>query len=47
MEPGQPQVIGMTKFGSPEAARMKRLQEFVVTQMGRGEHQRHKPIMAD
>lgn len=47
VQPGQPQVIGMAKFGSPEAARVERLQKFFVTQMGRGKHKRHKPIMAD
>lgn len=47
VQPSQPKAIGMTKFGSPEAAGMERFQEFVVTQMGRGKHKRHKPIMAD
>src|SRR5258706_13131832 len=47
VQPGQPQVIRMTKLGSPEAAGVKRLQEFVVTQMSRGKHERHKPIMTD
>jgi hypothetical protein len=37
----------VTKLGRPEAARVERIQEFVVTQMGRGKHKRHKPIMAD
>lgn len=47
MQPRQTQVIGVAKFGSPETAGVERLQEFFVTQMGRGEHKRHKPIMAD
>jgi len=47
VQPCQPQVIGVAKLGSPEAAGVERVQEFVVTQMGRGKHKRHKPIMAD
>lgn len=47
MKPCQPQVVGVAKLGSPEAAGVERLQEFVVIQMGRGKHKRHKPIMAD
>ena len=34
VQPGQPQVIGVAKFGSPEAAGVERLQKFVVTQVG-------------
>jgi hypothetical protein len=47
MQPSQPQVIGVAKLGSREAARVERLQEFVVGQMGRGKHERHKPIMPE
>jgi len=47
VQPRQTQVIGVAKFGSPETAGVERLQEFFVTQMGRGKHKRHKPIMAD
>ena len=47
VQPGQPQMIGVAKLGGPEAAGLERLQEFVVGQMGRGKHKRHKPIMAD
>lgn len=47
VQPCQPEVIGVTKLGSPETARVERFQEFVVAQMGRGEYKRHKPIMAD
>jgi hypothetical protein len=36
MQPSQPQVIGVAKFGSLQAAGMERRQEFVVAQMGRG-----------
>jgi hypothetical protein len=47
VQPGEPKMIGMAKLGGPEATGVERLQEFVVTQMGRGKHKRHKPIMAD
>jgi hypothetical protein len=47
VQPGEPQVIGMAKLGSPKAAGVECLQEFVVTQVGRCKHERHKPIMAD
>ena len=30
VQPGQPQMIGVTKLGSPKAAGVERLQEFVV-----------------
>lgn len=47
VQPSQPQMIGVAKLGRAEPAGAKRLQEFVVTQMSRGKHERHKPIMAD
>jgi len=47
MQPGEPKVVGMAKLRSPQAAGVERLQEFVVTQVGRCKHERHKPIMAD
>ena len=47
MQPCESQVIGMAKLRNPEAAGVERPQEFVVTQMGRCKHERHKPIMAD
>ena len=47
VQPCQPQVIGVAKLASPQAAGVERLQEFVVTQMSRGGDKRHKPIMAD
>jgi hypothetical protein len=47
MQPRQPQVIAMAKVGSGEAAGVEGLQEFVVVQVSRGKHKRHKPIMAD
>ena len=47
MKPRQPQMIGVAKFGSAQAAGVERLQKLVVTQMSCGKHQRHKPIMAD
>ena len=43
----QPQMIGVAELGSPQAEGVERLQKFVVTQMGRRKHKRHKPIMAD
>jgi hypothetical protein len=47
VQPCQPQMIGVAKLRSPEAAGVERLQKLVVTQMGCGKHKRHKPIMTD
>src|SRR5258708_20334603 len=47
VQPRQTQVVGISKLGIHEPARVERGQEFIVTQMGRGKHQRHKAIMTD
>jgi len=40
-------MVGMMKLGIQGPAAVECLEEFVVTQMSRGEHERHKAIMTD
>ena len=42
MEPSQPQMVGMTKFGCFQVTGVKCFEEFVITQMGGGRHERHR-----
>ncbi len=47
MQPRQTQMIRMMKLGIQQTAGVERLQEFLIAQMSRSQHKRHKAIMTD